>query len=109
MSSIIDGLQKIFGRYLSDAFFVQLGRGAGGAAITLAPLALGPVGGSHWSAVNLLLLGIGLVVAWTVPKEYVFDILVEKQTYADGWIDQRSYLIGSGIAVGATLIAWACR
>ncbi|HUY12408.1 MAG TPA: hypothetical protein VMX16_02105 [Terriglobia bacterium] len=70
---------------------VQFGHACGGYAITVTPL----FWGADWKH---LLAGLGLVALWTFPKEYVFDVLVEKASYADGWADQSRYLIGAGIA-----------
>ena len=87
-----------FKAWLNDDTFVQLGHGAGGYGITLSPL----LWGRSW---HQLLIGIALVLAWSVPKEYVFDVLVEKASFTDGWTDQRSYLIGSAIAAGVFAIS----
>lgn len=83
--------------WLNNDTFVQLGHGAGGYGIILTAV----LWGLTWKQVGI---GWLLVMVWTVPKEYVFDILVEKATFADGWIDQRSYLFGAAIA---TALVWA--
>lgn len=80
---------------------VQFGHAAGGYAIALTPMLWGP----NWKH---LLIGLGLVALWTFPKEYVFDVLVEKASIADGWTDQSHYLMGAGIA-GALAFAFVMR
>lgn len=94
------GLSQLWAKFkadLNDNVFVQLGHGAGGYGITLTPC----LWGATWIHI---LYGVILVLAWSVPKEYAFDIYVEKQTYADGWVDQRSYLIGSALAIAMFVI-----
>lgn len=83
---------------LNDSLFVQLGHGAGGYGMVLTPLVFG-VSWLH------LLYGWLIVLGWTFPKEYLFDVYVEKQTYADGWVDQRSYFIGAAISTVVALVA----
>lgn len=85
---------------LTNDLFVQLGHGAGGYGMTLTPLVFGVT-------LPHLLYGVLIVLAWTFPKEYLFDIYVEKQTYRDGWIDQRSYLVGAALAAGIVLLLLA--
>lgn len=77
--------------WLTDSNFIQMGHGAAGYGLALTPT----LWGASWYHFGL---GVALVAAWTFPKEYLFDIYVEGQTYADGWIDQRSYLLGAAVA-----------
>ena len=78
-------------KILNDNFFIQLGHGAGGYGMIFTSLFYG----HNW---HQLLYGWIIILLWTFPKEYIFDIYVEKQSYVDGWIDQKSYFIGGVIA-----------
>lgn len=57
-----------------------------------------------WSAITTLVGG----VVWVVPKEFVFDILVEGATVADGLLDAWSYWKGIIVSWGILLLlVWA--
>lgn len=71
----------------------QLGHFGWGALLTVTPaLFFAP----PW-------LGPLLVLAWGLPKEFIFDIFVEKQTVLNGLKDLAFYL--SGMGLGLILIA----
>jgi len=101
LDKFVTTVTKAFAKFrasLTDNLFVQIGHACGGYGIAVTPL----IFGATWTHLGL---GLLLVVLWSTPKEYVFDILVEKQTVHDGWIDQRSYFIGAAVAVCVALFA----
>jgi hypothetical protein len=54
--------------------------------------------GFHW------LVQAGLVLAWALPKEFVFDLIVEQDSFADSREDFLWYCIGGAVAVGLLLL-----
>lgn len=104
MNKIKTILSNLKTRFLNNAFFVQLGHGAGGYGMLITPLAIEAVR-AGLPVLRPLLEGVAIVLIWSIPKEYVFDVLVEKATLADGWIDQRSYLIGALVGAAVVLLA----
>ncbi len=44
-------------------------------------------------------LGPVMVLGWSLPKEFLFDIFVEKQTALDGLKDFAFYVLGLGLGL----------
>ena len=39
-----------------------------------------------------------LVIMWAVPKEFVFDIIIEQDTWTDSTVDFLWYIVGASFA-----------
>ena len=80
--------------YTSLEFVTQSSHFFGGATIVLLSLARGLSG---WMAYGLLLL-------WAIPKEYVWDLLVEQDTLKSSSLDFSLYLVGGALALLAVQV-----
>ncbi len=73
--------------YPSPFFLAQAGHFLLAAVAVLAPIAL-------TCDTRSGVYGTLVVLAYAVPKEFIFDLLVERDTVRDGFIDLSFYLIG---------------
>ncbi|GEM_PF-5379761 len=51
-----------------------------------------------------LLTGVAMLIGITSYKEYFNDVHNEGASYADGWRDQRNYLIGAAVILALIVI-----
>lgn len=80
--------------YTTLEFVTQSSHFFGGATLVLLPLVRGLSG---WWAYGILLL-------WAIPKEYVWDLLVEQDTVVSSSLDFSMYLLGGVIALLAAKV-----
>lgn len=74
--------------YTSAGFLAQSAHLAWGALFVFAPAAMGA---PHW-------LGPVLLLIWSAPKEFVWDLIVEQDTVPKSALDFGMYWLGGGLA-----------
>lgn len=88
----------------SPDLLAQLGHAGYGALIVFVfyvffPLArIRQIFGKRWKWLAAV-IGVVGVLTWALPKEFIFDTLIERASQANNLRDLSFYLVGSGAAV----------
>ena len=86
----------------SPQYLAQIGHLLGGASLILTAALFSAARCTGWTPIMITLV-VGIVLASL--KEFVFDIIYEKDSWSDSLMDWTFYLLGGAVGVGVVGLA----